>query len=66
MNRREFVSQSVCAAVATSLPIDAKLLSAQAVAADNAKLNDAPVHWTLSGNDIRVDLADTGTIRASK
>ena len=64
MNRREFVSRSVCAVMTTSLPIDAKLLSAQATAADTAKLNDAPGHWTLSGNDIRVSLADNGTIRA--
>ena len=64
MNRREFVSQSVRAVVAASLPADATLLAAQSAVAPSTRLNDAPVHWTLSGNQIRVSLAANGTIQA--
>ena len=64
MNRREFVSQSVRAVVAASLPADAALLAAQSAVSDSRKLKDAHVHWTLSGNEIRVGLAANGTIEA--
>ncbi len=64
MNRREFVSQSVRAVVAASLPADAALLAAQSAVAPSPKLNDAPAHWTLSGDALRVSLAANGTIQA--
>ena len=60
MNRREFVSQSVRAVMAASLPADA----AQLPVPDSRKFKDAAGHWTLSGNEVRVALAANGTIEA--
>ena len=63
MNRRDFVSQSVRALVASSLPADTKLLTAQSENPKPGKSSPAPVLWSLSNNNIRVRLAGNGTIR---
>ncbi len=64
MNRREFVSQSVRTLVATSLPADAGLLTAQSKVIESSKPPIAPTRWSLSGANIRVSLSANGTIRA--
>lgn len=64
MNRREFVSQSVRTLVATSLPADAALLTAQPAVLASSKSSAFPAPWTLSGDNLRARLADDGTIHA--
>ena len=64
MNRREFVSQGVRTLVATSLPADVRLLTAQSETAESGKSPTTPARWSLSGENIRVGLTDNGTIHA--
>lgn len=64
MNRREFVSQSVRTLVATSLSADAGLRTAESQVVDSSESHGAPGRWSLNGHNIRVSLADNGTIRA--
>src|SRR5579859_148843 len=64
MNRREFVSQGVRAVMAASSSADATLHASQSAVSDSRKRKNAPVHWTLNGNEIRVSLTANGTIEA--
>ncbi len=63
MNRRDFVSRGMGAAVVVSLVGRHDLVATQSTPSLDPRLN-APLDWTLNDGKLRVSLNENGTIRA--